>query len=70
MAQPVFVRTLVQISSVLQNVLNQLPEEKRSELLKAISTAIETKTPVKDAIDRILDSSEDPLAQLEVPKAS
>jgi len=62
-------RTLTQLSSVIQNVLAQLPESKRHQIADAICSSIKEGTPLKAAVDKILDGPDDLLSQAKLPPA-
>jgi ribosomal 50S subunit-associated protein YjgA (DUF615 family) len=69
MNQEMVARTLSQLGSVVQNILNQFPEADRHRFADAICAAIKEKHPIKEAIERAFKESPDILADLKLPTA-
>jgi len=68
MKQDIVQRSISQLASALQNVVEQLPEGARVKVAQAISSSIIDRTPIKDAVLRALSDSEDDLSELRTPR--
>jgi hypothetical protein len=68
MKQDIVQRSISQLASALQNVVEQLPEGARVKVAQAISSSIIDRTPIKDAVLRALSDSEDDLSELRPPR--
>jgi len=61
-------RTVGQLAAVLQNALNQLPEEQANLIAQTFQRSVAEKVPAQEAIRKALATLEDPADTPVLPK--
>jgi hypothetical protein len=68
MKKDIVQRSISQLASALQNVVEQLPEGARIKVAQAIANSIIERTPIKEAVLQALSDCDSDLSELRAPR--
>lgn len=68
MKQDIVQRSISQLASALQNVVEQLPEGARIKVAQAIAHSIIGRTPIKESVLQVLSDCDSDLSELRPPR--